>query len=79
MHDATNTARYSAAFLRLQDQFLNLPKPCGLDEIVRFNLLYSHLYPNLSPQEKRHAEDFVDALIEQVQDEALAARLSVVV
>lgn len=75
MHDATVVAPDSADFLRLQELFMSLEQPCGLDDILRFNLLYSHLYPNLSPHEKRRAEDFVDALMEHLEDQQLAARI----
>lgn len=55
--------------------FLSLNQPCGLDDIVRFNLLYSHLYPHLSPSENRRAEDFADALMAYVEDPAPADRI----
>ena len=49
MHDATAVLDDSESFLKLRNLFLSLDQPCGLDDIVRFNLLYSHLYPHLSP------------------------------
>ena len=75
MHDATAVLDDSESFLRLRNLFLSLDQPCGLDDIVRFNLLYSHLYPHLSPSEKRRAEDFADALMAYVEDPALADKI----
>lgn len=57
----------SAAFLSLQSAFLNLRTPYDVDGAVRFNLMFSHLYPQLSPAERERAEALVDALMADIE------------
>lgn len=77
--EARPFATSSAEFLKLQSVFHSLPKPYGLDGAVRFNLLFSHLYPQLSRHEKIRAEEFIDTLYENLDDKHLAHRTSGVV
>ncbi len=59
----------------LNELFNNQRKPCGKGEIVRFNLAYQRIYPQLSRAEKRHAEILVDTLIDNLEDEKLASMI----
>lgn len=65
--EAKLAAVASAEFLKLQSLFQSMPTPYGLDGAVRFNLLFSHLYPRLSPPERRRAEHLVDTLMENLE------------
>ena len=67
LREMTLPSAASAEFLKLENLFRSLPNPCGLDGAVRFNLLFSHLYPQLSPAERRRAEAFVDALMANLE------------
>ncbi len=67
--------RYSSGIQELKDLFNSLQRPYGQGEIVRFNLLYQRLYPQLSRSEKRCAEELVDALLADLGDEHLAPKV----
>ncbi len=59
----------------LNDLFNSLQKPYALGEIVRFNLAYQRLYPQMSRSEKRCAEKLVDALLVNLEDKNLASKI----
>jgi hypothetical protein len=75
MNVAPITPIHSASIQELNELFNNLQKPYGRGEIVRFNLAYQKLYPNLSRHEKRRAEALVDALLVNLEDERLASKI----
>lgn len=67
MHTAIATPLHSQGFLELRTAFNSLKRPYGPGEIVRFNLLYSRIYNRLDEHEKRCAQEFVDALVYDVE------------
>ena len=69
------TTLYSPDFHQLQRLFQALKKPYGTTEIRHFNRLYSRLYADLSPHEKRRAEEWVDDLVAHVERPELAATI----
>ena len=75
MQDFNVTPLYSTDLHLLQSLFMSLNKPCGLEEIRQFNRLYREIYPRLSQYEKRRSEALVDTLIENLEDQGLAARI----
>jgi len=75
MNIATVTPIQSSGIQELNELFNNLQRPFGQGEIVRFNLAYKRLYPNLSRSEKRHAEKLVDAMIVDLEHEDLACKI----
>ncbi len=66
---------FSPEFLDLQILFHDLQRPYGLNDIIRFNRTYQKIYARLGREEKRRAEEFVDALIEGVEKRELKARI----
>jgi hypothetical protein len=56
--------RGSAEFQELQAWFGKHRPPYSLQDILTFNAIYQRDYRHLSPEEKRRAEELVDALIE---------------
>lgn len=75
MNSASVTPIYSPGIKELNELFNNLQKPYGKGEIVRFNLAYQRLYPQLSRTEKRRAKILVDALITNLENEKLASHI----
>ena len=75
MNTATVTPIHSSSIQELNDLFNSLQKPYGQSEIVRFNLAYQRLYPNLSRSERLRAEKLVDALLVNLEDENLASKV----
>lgn len=75
MNTATVTQIHSNGMQELNEMFMNLKKPYGKGEIVRFNLAYQHIYPQLTRAEKLRAEKFVDALLDDLEDERLAPKI----
>lgn len=69
------TALYAPDFQLLQRLFHALRKPYGLTEIRHFNRVYSSLYAQLAPDEKRQAEQWVDELVAHVEHPGLAPRI----
>lgn len=78
MQTAADTPIHSADFKKLQGLFDSLQKPYGHGDIVRFNLAYQRLYPQLSRDEKCRAEELVDALMADPQQQDLAAKICAV-
>lgn len=66
---------FSPEFLDLQMLFNELQAPYGLADILRFNSAYRPIYGRLSPEEKRRAEEFVDALVAGVEKKQLAPKI----
>lgn len=66
---------YSAEFIELQEVFRSLEKPYGLADILLFNRTYQRIYGRLGREEKRRAEEFVDALIEGVERRKLVSKI----
>ena len=56
--------------------FSALKKPYGSGEIVRFNLAYQRIYPALNRSDKHHAEELVDALLSDLEQEDLAPKIN---
>ena len=75
MNAATVTPIHTSGISELNELFNILRKPYGDGEIVRFNLAYQRVYPQLSRTEKRHAETLVDTLIENLEREGLAPKI----
>ncbi len=75
MRTAKISAIHSAEFLDLQFLFHDLKRPYGLNDILRFNRAYRKIYAHLGREEKRRAEEFVDALIEGVERKELKSRI----
>lgn len=75
MRSAMVTPIHSPQFLELQTTFGTFKPPYGKGDIVRFNLLYQRIYNQLNREEKRRAEEFVDALIANVESQELASRI----
>jgi hypothetical protein len=65
----------SPGIQELNDLFNSLKRPYGQDEIVRFNLAYQRLYPQLSRSEKLCAEKLVDDLLVDLENKNLAAKI----
>lgn len=73
---ATNiSSLYSQDFDQLRRYFLSISPPYSLSNIRDFNRLYRTIYPTLSRDEKRRAEDFVDALIDGVEKKEFASKI----
>lgn len=66
---------FSPEFQGLQALFHDLERPYGLLDILRFNQAYRSIYRRLSAEEKRRAEEFVDALVAGVERRELAPRI----
>jgi len=56
--------RHSAELQELQAWFSTHKPPYSLQDILAFHAIYQRDYQRLSPQEKRLAEELVNALIE---------------
>jgi len=56
--------RFSTEFQELQAWFGKHRPPYSLQDVLTFNAIYQRDYRLLSPEEKRRAEELVDALIE---------------
>lgn len=56
--------RYSAKFEELQEWFNSNQPPYNLQDILAFNSIYQRNYCRLTGEEKRYADELVDALIE---------------
>jgi hypothetical protein len=73
---ATNiTCLYSADFDELRRFFQGIKPPYSLVNIREFNSIYRSIYPVLSREERRRAEDFVDALIEGLEKKEFASKI----
>jgi hypothetical protein len=73
---ATNISPlYSEDFDRLRRYFRSISPPYSLSNIRDFNLIYRKIYPVLSREEKRRAEDFVDALIGGLEKKEFASKI----
>ena len=75
MRNAKVIPIFSPEFLDLQMLFQELKPPYKLGDILRFNNAYRPIYRRLSPEEKRRAEEFVDALVAGVENRRLAPRI----
>ena len=75
MHTASVTPIHSCGIQELNALFNHLQKPYGKAEILRFNLEYQRIYPQLSRIEKRRAEKMVDAMIDNLEHERLASMI----
>ena len=66
---------YSERFDELRSYFQSIQPPYTLQHIREFNAIYRRLYPVLTREEKRRAEDYVDALIEGLENKDWASRI----
>jgi hypothetical protein len=75
MQTAEITRLYSKEFQELQLSFHSMRPPYGLCDILAFNRTYQRIYGKLSREERRRAEEFVDALIRGVANEEWASKI----
>jgi hypothetical protein len=75
MHAKTVSPLYSEHFNELRTFFQSLQPPYTLHHIREFNAIYRRIYPALSREEKRRAEDFVDSLIEGLERKDWAPKI----
>jgi hypothetical protein len=75
MRKANIIPMFSPEFLELQMLFQELEPPYKLGDILRFNSAYRPIYRQLLPEEKRRAEEFVDALVAGVENRRLAPKI----
>ena len=66
---------HSESFDQLRSLFMSFEPPYDLKDIRDFNDLYRGIYPVLSGEERRRAEDFVDAMIAGVERREWASRI----
>lgn len=66
---------FSPEFTQLCRVFHSLERPYRLDAILRFNRTYQPIYGRLGPEERRRAEELVDALIAGVESRELQAKI----
>ncbi|MGZ8250686.1 MAG: hypothetical protein ACXWUF_21910 [Methylomagnum sp.] len=66
---------YSDRFDELRRYFMSIEPPYTLQHIREFNRIYGRIYPVLTKDEKRRAEDFVDALIAGVGRQEWAEKI----
>ena len=66
---------HSRDYLELYTFFHSLKQPYGLTDILQFNRIYQPMYARLGPEERRRAEEIVDALVAGVESKSLAARI----
>ena len=66
---------YSSGFHQLQDYFRSIEPPYDLEDIHGFNEIYRRIYPVLNRDEKRRSEEFVDMLIDKLEQKEFAASI----
>ncbi len=66
---------YSVDFQGISEWFEASHPPYDFQDIYRFNSLYRRAYPVLSREEKRRIEEFVDAIIEGVEERKLVPEI----
>ncbi len=67
--------RYSHDFQAINQWFQAHLPPYNFQDILQFNSLYRRAYPSLSRDEKRRVEEFVDAMIEGVEERGLVSKI----
>lgn len=75
MQAVTVSPLYSEAFDQLSHYFYRIHAPYTLQHIREFNAIYREIYPKLSGEEKRRAEEFVDHLIDGLQRKEWASHI----
>jgi predicted RNase H-like nuclease len=75
MHAQAISTLYSERFDELRSFFQGIQPPYTLQHIREFNAIYRRIYPMLSREEKRRAEDYVDSLIEGLERKEWAPRI----
>ena len=66
---------YSDEFQKINQWFQASQPPYNFHDIFMFNSLYRRAYPVLSHEEKRRIEEFVDAMIEGVEEQKLVPKI----
>jgi len=66
---------YSDGFQAISEWFKANHSPYSHHDIIRFNALYQRYYSLLSVEEKRRIEEWVDTLIEGVEDRKLISKI----
>lgn len=66
---------YSDRFDELKRYFFGIQAPYTLGHIREFNAIYRKIYPSLNREERRRAEDFVDALIAGLERKEWASKI----
>jgi hypothetical protein len=66
---------YSSEFDQLRRYFQEISPPYSLSNVREFNRIYRTIYPVLTREEKRRAEDFVDSLIEGLEKREFASKI----
>ncbi len=69
------TPIHSPEFVELYTLFHGLERPYTLADILLFNRTYQPIYGKLGPEEKRRAEELVDAMVAGVERRELASRI----
>ncbi|WP_348758617.1 hypothetical protein [Candidatus Methylocalor cossyra] len=72
---STVSSLYSGQFDTLREFFYSIQPPYTLAHIREFNAIYRRIYPQLSREEKRRAEEFVDALIAGLENPEWASKI----
>ncbi len=75
MNTAEVISIYSNNFDELRIYFQGLEPPYTLRDIRGFNTIYGGLYPVLTREEKRRAEEFVDVMIAGVEKKEWACKI----
>ncbi|WNV04553.1 hypothetical protein RP726_19485 [Candidatus Methylospira mobilis] len=75
MYEVRALPVYSPEFTELQAIFYKLERPYGFNEILHFNQAYERIYWSLRKEEKRYAERFIDALIDDLKTPELACKI----
>lgn len=61
--------------VELDGYFSSVRPPYTLGDIRDFNLMYRRIYPTLSSEQRALAEEWVDAMIANVEREELASKI----
>ena len=76
MKTATAMNRSSIHFQEIEQWFQGVQPPYRLKDILAFNEIYRRIYSHLTTEEKcRVEEEIVDALINDVEDPKLKAKI----
>jgi hypothetical protein len=75
MNTAEIVPIHSPEFSEIKHFFHVHKPPYGLEHIFRFNRLYKRVYSQLNKEERRRSEEFVDKLIDELEDPRLASKI----
>lgn len=66
---------HSPEFSEIRQFFAVHKEPYRLEHIFQFNKLYGRVYFQLSKEEKRRSEEFIDKFIDGLEDRRLASKI----